>query len=299
MRRQNISAAQYREEIKKFYDAVLEELSTFHEREQLHPEIPMRSFVGAELCCRDDEDAYWVIGECDRIFKSYDPEFKEYMKDEYEFLTVNDSESINKFYWEVTLYTEVDRQIIPLYHVDFSLVGEVMDVYAFAKPAFEKWYYENEKKYSYLLASLQYIYEKYEQVNDASHVILPYKPGDILYVDANPFGKPFYAVFCGDTFIDMDHFEWIFKEYGYHRREHPCLYYSDEKKRIIFTDLTCRSCNGYGIRFRLCLLDRIRAIQFCDNQILQRMSNLIKENPDIVLKKDGFIRRLLCDKRDL
>ena len=77
-----------------------------------------------------------------------------------------------------------------------------------------------------------------EQITSPLNVLLSYQPGDILYIDANPLGKPFYTVYCAETLMTQDYFDWTIKEYGHYKREHPCLYISEDHKGIDFTDLT-------------------------------------------------------------
>ena len=114
------------------------------------------------------------------------------------------------------------------------------------------------------------------------NVVLPYHPGDILYIDARPFGRPFYAVYCGETISDRDHFEWTKKEYGFYKREHPCLYISEDHKGLDLTNLAGWFTDY--VSFPYVPLDRIRVVDTCEDQYLLKASKMLKENPDVFWK---------------
>ena len=114
------------------------------------------------------------------------------------------------------------------------------------------------------------------------NVILPYHPGDILYVDANPFGKPFYAVYCAETISDREHFEWTKREYGFYKREHPCLYISEDRQGPDITNL-CGWFTDY-IPFPYAPLDRVKVVDTCDDPFLLKGSAMLKEDPAVFRK---------------
>ena len=114
------------------------------------------------------------------------------------------------------------------------------------------------------------------------NVVLPYHPGDILYIDTRPFGRPLYAVYCGETMSDRDHFEWTKKEYGFYKREHPCLYISEDRKGLDITNL-CGWFTDY-IPFPYAPLDRIKVVDACDDPSLLKGSAMLKEDPAVFRK---------------
>ena len=118
-----------------------------------------------------------------------------------------------------------------------------------------------------------------KQLKFPLNVELPYQPGDILCIDARPFGKPFYAVYCAETDGDKDYFEWTLREYGYHKRNHLCLYISEDSNGLRFTELTDNLLAD--IFFPYAPLDRIKVVENCDNPLLMKASVLLKEDPGV------------------
>ena len=81
---------------------------------------------------------------------------------------------------------------------------------------------------------------------------------------------------------DRDHFEWTKKEYGFYKREHPCLYISEDHNGLDLTDLAGWFTDY--IPFPYAPLDRIRVVDTCENQDLLKASKRLKENPNVFWK---------------
>ena len=81
---------------------------------------------------------------------------------------------------------------------------------------------------------------------------------------------------------DRDHFEWTKKEYGFYKREHPCLYISEDHKGLDLTNLAGWFTDY--VSFPYAPLDRIRVVDTCEDQDLLKASKRLKENPNVFWK---------------
>ena len=284
---QNITLEEYLLLLERMKQAALRDMDTFPEKEMISDGVQRFSFLGVRLRYRDDGDCLYA--DCSamgfRPFTRLHPYLREYLEEESESILEDQDlfeEPVeNKFYWEVTKYICLGDRIYEQYEVTFSLKENLLSVrgypYHFARgasayPEYMKCFTEEQK----------FILKYAEQADRPMNVVLPYQPGDILYVDANPFGRPFYAVYCAETVFDREHFEWTRKEYGYYRREHPCLYISEDHKGLDITDLSGWFTDY--IPFPYAPLDRIRVADTCDNPCLLRASRMLKENPAVFRK---------------
>ena len=140
-------------------------------------------------------------------------------------------------------------------------------------------FHRSPEKYIMLSDAQLFLRESSGQLNSPLNVVLPYQPGDILYIDARPFGKPFYAVYCAETDKNEDYFEWTLREYGYYKRNHLCLYISEDYNGLDFAKLTDSLLAD--IPFPYVPLDRIKVVENCDNSLLMKACALLKESPGV------------------
>ena len=199
----------------------------------------------------------------------------------------------DKFYWEITKYIQLDDRIFGQYEVIFSLKQEILSVRGYPYEIEGK-KFRHPKYLKYFTEEQKFILKYARQAETPLNVVLPYHPGDILCIDARPFGRPFYAVYCGETMSDRDHFEWTKKEYGFYKREHPCLYISEDHKGLDLTNLAGWFTDY--IPFPNAPLDRIRVVDTCEDQYLLKASKRLKENPAVFwkwrdLKWSGAIKK--------
>lgn len=187
----------------------------------------------------------------------------------------------DKFYWEVTKYIQLDERIYEQYEVTFSLKLEMLSVKGYLYE-FERWRFRHSEYLKYFTEEQEFILKHARQSETPVNVVLPYHPGDILYLDSKPFGRPFYAVYCGETMSDRDHFEWTKKEYGFYKREHPCLYLSEDHKGLDLTNLAGWFTDY--VPFPYAPLDRIRVADTCGNPGLLKASKMLKKDPDVFWK---------------
>ena len=281
----NITLDEYLSLLDQVKQAALRDMDTFPEKEKGTGRNV--SFLGTRLRYRDDEDCLYA--DCSspgcQPFTRLHPYLWKYLKEEsadkLDDQDLFDDSVENKFYWEVTKYIQLGDRIYEQYDVTFSLKMELLSVQGHPC-GFERWSFQYPEYLKYFTEEQGFIMEYAEQIREPLNVVLPYQPGDILYIDANPFGRPFYAVYCAETISDRDHFEWTKREYGFYKREHPCLYISDDYKCLDFTNLTGRFTDY--IPFPYAPLDRIRVVDSCDNQYFLKASKMLKENPDIFWK---------------
>ena len=282
-----------------------------------------KSVLKARVWCRDDEDRFRLCcyydfsPYMDMLFRRFEPDVKEWIHEKYiglkelhqpsekRYKTVSsetwrkyhqelysEEQISKKYYVTVTKYTEIDRNMTILYSADFSLKGELISIddptgsYRGFAGYEEKGY--TLSKSEKIISDNLYLFGPYPDVE------LPYDKGDILYIDGSPHERPFYAVYCGETMSDRDHFEWTKKEYGFYKREHPCLYISEDHKGLDLTNLAGWFTDY--IPFPNAPLDRIRVVDTCEDQYLLKASKRLKENPAVFwkwrdLKWSGAIKK--------
>ena len=203
---QNITLEEYLTLLAQMKQAALSDMDSFPEKEKYMGDVQPGSFLGVRLRYRDDEDCLYAdcssVGTaafCETASVSlaiyggrvgrtagYDEDF--------------DEPAENKFYWEVTKYFRCRDRFYEQYAVIYSLKLEILGVegypYDFERRTFRDLNYEE-----CFTEEQKFILGRARQLKEPVNVVLPYHPGDILYVDANPFGKPFYAVYCIHVFI--------------------------------------------------------------------------------------------------
>ena len=284
---QNISLEEYLALLERMKQAALCDMDTFPEKENRSGDERVFSFLGVRFRYRDDEDCLYA--DCSSMgyqpFTRFHPHLWEYMKEESEgFLEDQDlfeEPMEDKFYWEVTKYIQLDERIYEQYEVTFSLKLEMLSVKGYLYE-FERWRFRHSEYLKYFTEEQEFILKHARQSETPVNVVLPYHPGDILYLDAKPFGRPFYAVYCGETMSDRDHFEWTKKEYGFYKREHPCLYISEDHKGLDLTNLAGWFTDY--VPFPYAPLDRIRVADTCGNPGLLKASKMLKKDPDVFWK---------------
>ena len=296
---QNISLEEYLTLLEQMKQAAFCDMDNFPKKEERSGDEHIFSFLGVRFRYRDDEDCLYA--DCSSMgyqpFTRLHPYLWKYLKEESErFLADQDlfeEPMEDKFYWEVTKYIQLDDRIFEQYEVTFSLKQEMLSVRGYPYE-FERRKFRHPEYLKYFTEEQKFILKYARQAETPLNVVLPYHPGDILYIDARPFGIPFHVVYCNETMSDRDHFEWTKEEYGFYKREHPCLYVSEDHKGLDLTDLTGWFTDY--IPFPYAPLDRIRVVDTCEDQNLLKASKRLKENPDVFwkwcdLKWSGAIKK--------
>ena len=277
----NITLEEYLKLLKQMKSAALNDMDTFPDNEMKSTGSQNMSALGLSLRYRDDEDCLYADCSMEhQLFTRLHPYLWEEMKEESNDILKDQDlfqePAENKFYWEVIKYLQIQDKIYIQYKAAFSLKGKILSVkgnttdfkrLSFKYPEYETYFTDDQK----------FILDHADQLLVPDNVVLPYAPGDILYIDANPFGKPFYVVYCGETAMDQEYFEWTKKEYGYFKREHPCLYISEEQQKLKVTSLT-GDCLLFtdDISFPYAPLDRIQTVDDCEEPLLMEAAERIK-----------------------
>lgn len=295
MMNSNITLEQYVKIVEDAKSAVLYDMDSFDMFELYNPEKPVFSVLGVKLKCRDDEDAFWVLGyDSYELFLRFNPNLMKYIRTQSKYLLEDDKPSKesakDKLYWEVTKYTKVSNTMCRMYDAYFSLGCELLGVswHCGLEPSQEKFvpnfrhFQRHPEEYVKMSDAQLFLRDSVEQLKFPLNVELPYQPGDILYIDASPFGKPFYAVYCAETDENKDYFEWTLREYGYYKRKHICLHISEDYNGLSFDELTDTLLAD--MFFPYAPLDQIKVVEGCNNPLLMKASSLLKETPNIFHK---------------
>ena len=282
----NITLDEYLLLLEQTKQAALRDMNSFPEKEEKSGNPHAASFLSLRLRYRDDEDCLYA--DCFSLgpqpFSRLDPYLREFMMGESEDIFVEQDLNKppgNKFYWEITKYIRCGEHFYNQYEVTFSLKTELLGITGYPHD-FECKAFLDSGYLSYFTEEQRFILAHLRELKEPVNVELPYHPGDILYVDANPFGKPFHMVYCAETISDREHFEWTKKKYGFYKREHPCLYISEDKKGLDITNL-CGSFTDY-ISFPYAPLDRIKVVYNCKDPLFLKASELLRNAPTVFRK---------------
>ena len=285
----NITREEYLQLVEQLKKAALRDMDLFPENEHRANDCKGNSVLGVKLEYRDDEDCLYADSSVEyQLFSRLHPYLLKYIKDKSVQISKDSDlfeESVeNKFYWSITKFIPIQEKIYKQYEVLLSLSGNIIGVEGYPLD-FERLAYHLPECLDCFSEEQKFILNNMDQILSPLNVILPYQPGDILYIDANPFGKPFYAVYCAETAMTRDYFDWTKREYGHYKRENPCLYISEDHNGLDFTNLTgyVSSFTDY-IRFPYAPLDRIKVVDTCENPYLLKASRMLKEDPSIFWK---------------
>jgi len=261
---------EYKEKIALIKELVCEELADIADDELL-----------LILSCWRDEDDLICMGTYHNVFIDYELMIQYICKESGLMATsdkFDEEPIIKRLYWEVCKYKRVDGKIEALYECTFSTDGHLLTVNIDNIFLFYNDYTERQKEIENFDYLLQFPH----------NVILPYKIGDILFVDAPPFGKPFYVVYGGE----MEKNELLMSDY---HQYHWCFYKSYDTQELKISDLS-NSCFTDYIFFHNSPLTRIRLAVKCDEPLIVNASKTLKENPDLWYEWcDTAIKRVLKD----
>lgn len=169
---------EYRQEVKDIYELSLEMFKT-SQKDEVYEAI---------LEFRDDEDLIgWGIWN--KVFKSFDS-VKKYILKQREFMDEEDEEPmVNRAYWSVTKYKlnkgEYEELMICCFSIDMQLLSVDFGLYI-------RDFFQDNKTYDEI-SNHNYLLMKPQNIE------LPYQTGDILKINAMPFGKDFYVVYGGEA----------------------------------------------------------------------------------------------------
>lgn len=280
---------EYQERIQQVREAVIEDLNAVD---------PENTILKVRLWCRDEEDRFDLVcfedfsPYMDGLYKRFNPDVIERIQDDYDGLKrwkspdgyneslkkyqneVYSAEQIcKKFYVTVTKYVEIQGKMTILYSADLSLKGEVISIndptgYYRGFDYTDRGYSLSnaEKTISENLSLFWHFYDFNEIFG------LPYKKGDIIYIDGSPYERPFCGVCCGEKFLrilDIEHVK-IIEKYNLSKRE-----YSFPR---LFLDYHTNIPPFY----------QVKVLDSCEYQCLMKASRLLKkEDSDNVDVKEA------------
>ena len=285
----NITTEEYLQLVKQLKKAALRDMESFPENEYIINGHGKNSLLGVKLKYRDDEDCLYADSSFEyQLFSRFSPYLMNYIRDGAEQIfgdaDLFEEPVTNKFYWSISKFIQIQGRLYEQYRMLLSLTGNIIGVEGNVVE-FERLAYRLPECLKCFSEEQKFILDNIGQISSPLNVLLSYQPGDILYIDANPFGKPFYVVYCAETAMTQNYFEWTMKEYGHYKREHPCLYVSEDHNGIDFINLTgyVSSFTDY-IHFPYSPLDQIKVVETCENLVLLKASRMLKEKPAVFLK---------------
>ena len=206
---------------------------------------------GLVLHFRDGRDltSYGIYSEVFKHFQSVEG----YIIQQQAFLF--DEPMDDRAFWEVTKYQlcngEYQKQLACWFSADMTLLGVRPLAYG-------------EAGYKYLLSA-------------PKNIDVPYRTGDILKINAAPFGKDFYVVYGGEEYRG----QW---EEGLRNKwdqfYHLCIYEPQDEDGLWIDDLSGDMFTDY-VPFPNCPLIYCELAEDCPDLKLNEISCKLKENPDL------------------
>gem|GEM_PF-5385853 len=244
---------EYKMKIAQAKDLVREELSEIADDEVL---LVMSRW-------RDDDDII-NMRTWHEVFIDFNEMIK-YMLKKSEWMVEDDGEEpiAKRLYWEVDKCKRADGKMEKLFECAFGADGALLTSRIGRYFRLYGDYTKRQREicdYEYLLKSPR-------------NIILPYKTGDILLVDALPFAKPFYVVYGGG----MSKGEQRMSDHHYY---HWCLYMSDDRRGLDIDDLSEHCFSDY-ILFRNSPLNMLSLAENCVEPLIVKAGEALKENPDL------------------
>lgn len=164
---------------------------------------------------------------------------------------------IDRAYWEVTNYRLYEGEYKEAVIYTFSLKGDLMTLR-----------YLNWFPFDYHIGYTNSL------LTAPGNVLLPFKRGDIIKINAQPFAKPIYAVYGGDikrSFIE--------KNIEYKSYIHYCIYISEDRNGLWIDKLDDKFTDY--IRFENSPLVLCEPADDCDDKKLIITSGILKKEPNI------------------
>ena len=215
---------------------------------------------------RDDEDLIgWGIWN--KVFKSFDS-VKQYILRERIFMDDDDEEPmVNRAYWKVTKYKlnkgEYKEFMICCFSIDMQLLSVDFGLYI-------RVFFQDNKTYDEILN------HNYLLLNP-KNIELPYQTGDILKINAMPFGKDFYVVYGGEA-RKGDFEKGIVEKFDYFY--HWCIYESKDRNGLWIDDISNFFFTDY-VHFENCPLICCEQVESCPDDKITKVSRMLKENPEL------------------
>ena len=245
-----------------------------------------------EQGCKDDE-VFELISEyrdnndliCqgvyNGIFKSFDSA-KEFMATAFGDDEEYEETYKNRFYWSFYKYKLFDGEYKEILYCALSLDAKILFIRggAFGHKSF---YYDFFKENFSEHGNWSYL------TYNARCVRHYFKCGDLLRFNCNPFGKPFYAVFGGESEKGLG--EKCEKE-NFHNYEHLCSYYSVDENGLRIGDISS-NCFHDCVAFWNPAILYAEKVEICPDESLNLLSEKLKQDESLWYKFVNFN----CNKR--
>ena len=248
---------EYRQEVKDIYKLWLEMFERSQD-DEVYEVI---------LQFRDDKDLVgWGIWN--KVFKNFDS-VKKYILKEREFMDEEDEEPmVNRAYWSVTKYKlnkgEYEKIMKCCFSIDMQLLSANLGCYPMDD------FLQDEKLRGEL-------WDHHYLLTWPKNVDVPYQTGDILKVNAMPFGKDFYVIYGGELFKG-DRERGLIEKYD--SFFHECIYESEDRNGLWISDISSYDFTDY-VHFENCPLIRCEQVATCPDEKITKISKILKDNPEL------------------
>ena len=239
-----ITLNQYRKEVEKIQELVFD----------IFKEDCEDSVYEVVLNFRDTADLVGY-GIYTRVLKQFSS-VERYIQKECRYFDDEEEPARNRFYWAVTKSRLINGEYVEGIRCCFSVCGKLLSVHL---PVLLERLHHGERLSFFERDFLTF----------PPNVAVPYQTGDILKINAQPFAKPLYAIYCGDKGDKRSKRLW-----------HWCLYESEDHKGLWISDLSANHFTDYAY-FEQSPLTLCEPAPDCPDEKLQRVSAMLKANPDI------------------
>lgn len=219
-----------------------------------------------------DENDLLRLGVYNGVFKSFDSARK-FMATVFGDDETSKEPYKNRFYWSLYKYRIFDGEYKEILYCALSLDAEMLFVNGgnFKQEGFYYDYFDENfsqhGNWSYLTYS-------------AKCVRHCFKCGDLLRFNCIPFGKPFYAVFGGESEKGLG--EKSEKE-NFYNYEHLCIYYSEDESCLRIGDISYDGCHD-RVNFRNPAILYAEKAESGSDEILNRLSKMLQQDESLWYK---------------
>ena len=192
---------------------------------------------------------------------------------------------LNRAYWEVTKYKlnkgEYEELMICCFSIDMQLLS--VDFGLYIRDFFQdNKTYDEISNHNYLLMN-------------PKNIELPYQTGDILKINAMPFGKDFYVVYGGEA-CKGDFEQGIVEKFD--NFYHWCIYESEDRNGLWVDDIS-NSCFTDYVHFENCPLICCEQVESCPNDKIMKVSRMLKDKPELWYELVSYMDTIRNGKTNL
>ena len=213
-----------------------------------------------------DDDEFIGYGFFTGVFKKFSSLQNYILKNRiYHLKDCHNEERIEKrMYWRVTKYTLYDGELEEDVVCSFSVEMEPLSVRLLYNNTF--------REMNLAVATQRNALNLF--LTSPDMIELPYKAGDIIKINAMPFCRDIYAVYCGKSFDQINE-----------RFQHWCIYNSEYRNGLWIDDVSNRYFSDF-MSFEESPLNICEVVQECNDVKIMMVSHLLKN--DIELWREWF-----------